>query len=284
MAWLWVVLKIVLIVLAVLVGLVLLALLTALVLSLFRISVRFSNFRETLLTVRYGLIRLRILPKKPKKPKKAGEPAREPTEREKARAEKKKQRKAARRKRWRARFEKWQSRRAARRQRKKARQAARAAKTGRRPKRKKSEADWLSEPKKGRARALVESAFDVLPRALKLIRFDNVEYELTVRGETPAQTGIRYGRAAELFGICYPQAMERLRIGRHNVRVNADFASRGESDHRVDVTARLRPIRLFGLLVRFFFSFIKYKKLYGSREEQTRQTFKMKPNGGKNNG
>lgn len=272
---LWTVLKIVLTVLGCVLGLVLVLCALILIACCFNVGVRFSNFGEKLLVIRYGLLRFRILPKKEKP---------EPTEEERLREEKKKARRAERKKRRqekrRLRREKRKVRKAIRRERKKAREAAKAKK---KPKLS-HKADWLSEPTEGKTRAIVESVFDVLPKAGKLIHFEDIEFEWVIRGENPARTGIAYGRAAELFGIVYPLAQRILWIGKHRVRVNADFAHGGKSSAAVDITALLRPIRLVGLAISFVRAFLKNKRRYCKKAKITHTTFRMKPNGGKKHG
>lgn len=270
----WDVIKIVLYVLGGVVGFVIAMLLILGIVSSFNVGVRFSNFGEKTLYIRYGLLRFKVMPKKPKP---------EPTEEEKQRAEEKKKRKAEKKKRrrekWRARYEKRKMRRAVRQERRKAKKAGKKKKQ-----QFSSSAGWLSEPTEGRTRALIETLFDVLPRGIKLFKFRNIKLSLTVRGEDPAKTGIAYGRIAELFGIAYPQLMRIFNIGRHNVRVDADFATKGSTEALVDLTVLLRPISLVGLVFRFMLAWFRNKDIYCVKPKTSHTTVKMKPDGGNNNG
>ena len=274
----WDVLKIVLIVLGAPVALVLALLLLLGFASLFNVGVRFSNYDGKLLVFRYGLLRFKILPKKPKK---------EPSEEEKLRREEKQKKKDARKKRRREKlrrcYEKHKVRRAVRKERRKARRAARNAGKEKKPEFS-SEAKWLSEPVEGRTRAVIETVFDVLPKAAKLLRFDRIRLDWIVRGENPAETGISYGKTAAIFGMVYPWLMQTFNVGKHNVKVDADFASKGESDIRVDITVLLRPIKIVVFLFGAMFSWFSNRDRYCIKPETTKTTIKMKPDGGNNHG
>lgn len=272
----WDVIKIVLMVLGGIVGLVLAFMLFLGVASCFNVGVRFSNYGENTLYVKYGVLRFKVLPKKPKP---------EPSEEEKQKAEEKKKRKTEKRKRrrekWRARYEKWKMRRAVRQEKRKARRAARNKKQKQKFS---SSASWLSEPTEGRTRAIVETLFDVLPRGAKLIKFRNIKLSVTVRGDDPAQTGIAYGRIGEIFGLAYPQIMRIFNVGRHNVWVDADFAHRGKTEVKTDLTVLLRPISLVGFLFRLMLAWFRNKDIYCVKPKTTHTTVKMKPDGGNKNG
>ncbi|MBR6772880.1 MAG: DUF2953 domain-containing protein [Clostridia bacterium] len=274
----WDAIKIVLIVLGAPVALVLAILLLLGFASCFNVGVRFSNYDGKLLVFRYGLLRFKVLPKKPEK---------ELSEEEKKRKEEKQQKKDAKRKLRRERFrrawEKQRVRRAVRKEKRKARKALRDAEKGKKPELS-SKANWLSEPVEGRTRAIFETAFDVLPKAAKLIRFDKIRLNWIIRGDDPAKTGISYGQKAALFGIIYPWMMQNLNIGTHNVNVDADFAHKGESDVFIDITVLLRPVKIVGFLFGTAFAWFSNKDRYCIKPETSKTTYKMKPDGGNKHG
>ncbi|MBR4940433.1 MAG: DUF2953 domain-containing protein [Clostridia bacterium] len=274
----WDVIKIILIVLAAIVGLVLALLLLLGVASCFNVRVRFSNFGDPLLVVGYGLLRFKVLPKK-KKPEPDEEPKKKQEEKKKKREEKRK----CRREKLRRRYEKHKVRRAVRKERRKARKAAKDLKKGKKP-RFSNKADWLSEPVEGKGRAIAETLFDILPHTAKLLRFDDIRLTMIVRGEDPAKTGIAYGRIAAAFGLLYPRLQSIFNIGKHNVQVDADFVHKGETDTFVDITAILRPIKIVGLLFRAFLAWFRNKDIYCVTPKTTRTTVNMKPDGGNKHG
>lgn len=270
----WDVIKIVLIVLGAPVALVLVLLLLFGFASCFNVGVRFSNYDGKLLVFRYGLLRFKLLPKKPKK---------ELSEEAKKRAEEKKKKKTEKRKRRMDRLNRAWEKRKVRRAVRKEKRKARDAKKGKKPKFS-SKANWLSEPVEGRTRAIFETVFDILPSAAKLLRFDKISLDWIVRGKDPAQTGFSYGQKAALFGVLYPWIMQTFNVGTHNVRVDADFAGKGESDIYVDITVLLRPIKIVGFMFSAMFSWFSNKDRYCVKPETTKTTIKMKPDGGNNNG
>ncbi len=196
---------------------------------------------------RIGFLRLKLTPKK------------ELSEAKNAKKEAKKKKKAEKK--------------AAKKEKKRLKDEAKAAKSRRSGKRteKKPPAPPKEKDTFGMIRALLAALADYDYEYLKLIRIGRLELTVTVGGGSPAETGRRYGKAAELFGAVYPFVMRKLNVRRHRIYVCPDFV-RNQTSVLFDVTVTLTPIRLIKAALIFWRAFRRNRRIYCKPQPKTEQT------------
>ncbi len=201
-----------------------------------RVYVSFSYGEGNLaLTVRYALLRIRILPAKEKKIKPGDYTFDKVAKRKLKQAKKEKE---------------------------KSEKAPKKSK----PKKKRAEKKPADESEKKENKnalipmipELIKLVFDVLKRAPRKLRLEINRLRLSVGAENAADTAIRYGAVTQAVGAALTLAEEHadVRVGKDAVMTVPNFLS-GKTDADISVRLSVRVGSVLGLGLRFVFNFLQ---------------------------
>ncbi|MBR6739943.1 MAG: DUF2953 domain-containing protein [Clostridia bacterium] len=253
-------LKILLIALAVVGGIIGLVLLIAGLLVFSAIGVRISNAKGKLAVwVKFGLLSIKITPKKPKSEKALAE-----KQRKKEKKKLKKAKKAEKRALKEAKDPEKTARRLAKKQASKAKKLAKKNKKKAKKKQKKAKKPFKPPiPSSVTLKAALTALADYDYEYAKLIRFNRIYIDCRIGGEDACRTALAYGRACRLFGLSYPHAMRIFDIRKHRLNVYPDFIER-KSEFTFDLTLTLRLARAARAGLVFFKGFKNYKTKFAA--------------------